>query len=131
MHLYIANKLYSSWSMRPWLTMAGLAIPFEETVIPMYLPDSKANMLAVSPTGKMPCLVDGDIVVWESLAIIEYLHGKFFDKGVWPMDPKARAHARAASSEMHAGFRPQRIACMKKRACGWPAAGRRPRVTTT
>jgi glutathione S-transferase len=111
MHLYIANKLYSSWSLRPWLAMTALAIQFDETVIPMYQPDSKSRMLAVSPTGKMPCLVDGDVTVWESLAILEYLHGKYINKGVWPMDPKARAHARSASSEMHAGFQALRKAC--------------------
>ncbi|MFN3744229.1 MAG: glutathione S-transferase family protein [Hyphomicrobiaceae bacterium] len=111
MHLYLANKLYSSWSLRPWLLMTALGIPFEETVIPMYFPDSKARMLDVSPTGKMPCLVDGDTTVWESLAIMEYLHERFPDKGVWPADAKARAHARAAAQEMHAGFQALRSAC--------------------
>lgn len=111
MHLTIANKLYSSWSMRPWVLMTALGIRFEETVIPMYFPDSKARMLDVSPTGKMPFLTDGDVRIWESLAIVEYLHEKFPDKGVWPSDPKARAHARAVSSEMHAGFQALRNAC--------------------
>lgn len=111
MHLTIANKLYSSWSLRPWLVMKGFGIPFEETVIPMYQPDSKARMLAVSPTGKMPCLTDGDVTVWESLAIIEYLAEKFPEKAIWPQNPKARAHARAASNEMHAGFQALRNAC--------------------
>lgn len=111
LHLTIANKLYSSWSARPWLVMRAFDIPFEETVIPMYQPDSKARMLAVSPTGKMPCLTDGDVKVWESLAIIEYLAEKFPDRPVWPSDPKARAHARAAASEMHAGFQALRSAC--------------------
>ena len=111
MHLHIANKLYSSWSMRPWLLMKALGIPFEETVIPMYQPDSRARMLAVSPTGKMPCLGDGDVTVWESRGIMEYLAEKFPDKGVWPKDPKARAHARAVASEMHAGFQALRQAC--------------------
>ena len=111
MHLHIANKLYSSWSLRPWLAMTALGIPFEETVIPMYFPDSKARMLAVSPTAKMPCLADGDVTVWESLAILEYLAEKFPEKGVWPKDAKSRAHARAVSSEMHAGFQSLRQAC--------------------
>lgn len=111
MHLHIANKLYSSWSLRPWMLMTALGIPFQEAVIPMYQDDSKARMLAVSPTAKMPCLVDGDVTVWESLAIIEYLAEKFPDKGVWPKDAKARAHARAVSSEMHAGFQALRQAC--------------------
>jgi glutathione S-transferase len=111
MRLYIANKLYSSWSLRPWLLMTALDIPFEETVTPMYLPDSKARMLDVSPTGKMPCLVDGDVKIWESLAIMEYLHDRFPEKGVWPQDRAARAHARAVASEMHAGFQALRNAC--------------------
>lgn len=111
MHLIIANKLYSSWSLRPWLVMTAFGIPFEETVIPMHQPDSKARMLAVSPTGKVPCLRDGDVTVWESLAIIEHLAERFPEKPIWPKDAKARAHARAASSEMHAGFQALRKAC--------------------
>jgi glutathione S-transferase len=111
MKLIIANKLYSSWSLRPWILMQALGIPFQETVIPMYFPDSKARMLDVSPTGKMPCLVDGDVTIWESLAIMEYLHERFPEKGVWPGDVKARAHARAAANEMHAGFQALRNAC--------------------
>ncbi len=111
MKLIIANKLYSSWSLRPWVLMQALGIPFEESVIPMYFPDSKARMLDVSPTGKMPCLVDGDVTIWESLAIMEYLHERFPEKGVWPGDVKARAHARAAANEMHAGFQALRNAC--------------------
>ncbi len=129
MQLYIANKLYSSWSLRPWLLMTALEIPFEEHVIPMYFPDSKARMLDVSPTGKMPCLVVPPaqiqigqqaspancgvayLTIWESLAIVEYLHERFPDKGVWPHGPIARAHARAVSSEMHAGFQGLRQMC--------------------
>ncbi len=118
MHLFIANKLYSSWSLRPWILMMALDIPFEETVIPMYFPDSKARMLDVSPAGKMPCLIvpearpgDGDVKVWESLAIMEYLHERFPDKGVWPKEPAARAHARSIANEMHAGFQALRQAC--------------------
>jgi len=111
MQLYIANKLYSSWSMRPWLLMTALGIPFDETVVPMSLPDSKARMLDVAPTGKMPCLVDGGVKVWESLAIIEYLHEKHPEKGIWPADPAYRAHARAISAEMHAGYQALRLAC--------------------
>ncbi|MFM9938102.1 MAG: glutathione S-transferase family protein [Hyphomicrobiaceae bacterium] len=111
MHLYIANKLHSSWSLRPWMLMTALGIPFQETVIPMYFPDSKGRMLDVSPTGKMPCLHNGDDKVWESLAIMEYLHERFPDKGVWPKDLAARAHARVIASEMHAGFQALRNAC--------------------
>ena len=111
MHLHIANKLYSSWSLRPWILMTALDIPFTETVIPMYFPDSRARMLDISPTGKMPCLIDGDVKVWESLAIMEYLAERLPGKGVWPKEAAARAHARAISSEMHAGFQALRNAC--------------------
>ncbi len=118
MHLYIANKLYSSWSLRPWMLMTALGVPFGETVIPMYLADSKARMLDVSPTGKVPCLVvpstqpGGEATkIWESLAIVEFLAETRPDKGVWPTDPKARAHARACAAEMHAGFQALRSAC--------------------
>ena len=134
MHLMIANKLYSSWSLRPWILMTALGIPFKETVIPMYFPDSRARMLDVSPTGKMPCLVvpearagevpearagevpearagEGVVKIWESLAIMEYLHERFPDKGVWPKDVAARAHARSIANEMHAGFQALRQAC--------------------
>lgn len=129
MHLYIANKLHSSWSLRPWLLMTALDIPFEEHIIPMYMADSKARMLDVSPAGKMPCLVvspseapsegqaiqpscsGAHLVVWESLAIMEYLHERFPDKNVWPKTPAARAHARVIASEMHAGFQGLRQMC--------------------
>lgn len=111
MHLLIANKLYSSWSLRPWLLMTALGIPFDEMVVPLYMPDSKARILDVSPNGKVPCLTDGDIKVWESLAVVEYLAERFPDKGVWPKDRAARADARAVSSEMHAGFQALRSAC--------------------
>lgn len=111
MHLYIANKLYSSWSLRPWLLMTALDIPFEETVIPMYQSDTKARILDVSPTGKVPCLVDGPRLVWESLAIVEYLHEAYPGRGIWPADQAARTHARCISNEMHAGFQALRNAC--------------------
>ena len=111
MLLVIANKLYSSWSLRPWLLMRALGLPFEEEVIAMRKPDTKARMLARGPAGKCPVLIDDDITIWESLAIVEYLAEKFPDKGIWPADAKARAHARAASNEMHAGFQPLRAAC--------------------
>lgn len=111
MHLVVANKLYSSWSLRPWILMRALGIPFTDETIPMYRADSKARMLAKGPTGKCPVLIDGDVTVWESLAIIEYLAEKFPDKGVWPRDSKARAHARSAANEMHAGFQPLRQKC--------------------
>jgi glutathione S-transferase len=111
MHLYIGNKLYSSWSLRPWMLMTTIGVPFTEEVIPLRHGDTSDRILKHSPSGKVPCLVDGDIKIWESLAICEYLHDKFPDRGVWPKDIKARAHARAVASEMHAGFQALRNAC--------------------
>ncbi len=104
LQLVIGNKNYSSWSFRPWLAMKAVGIVFEETVISLDAPDFKSRVTAVSGAGKVPVLVDGDISVWESLAILEYLAEKFPEKGLWPRQPQARAHARAISSEMHAGF---------------------------
>lgn len=111
MHLYIGNKLYSSWSLRAWIAMAALDIPFEETVIPLFDEEFAARIAGISDAGLVPVLVDGDVKVWETLAIIEYLAETFPDKNVWPADRKARAHARAVSSEMHAGFMALRAAC--------------------
>ena len=106
--LIIGNKNYSSWSMRPWIGMAVAGIPFEETVISLDAKDFKATVGPVSGTGKVPVLIDGNVRVWESLAILEYVAEKFPEAGLWPKDAAARAHARAIASEMHAGFLPLR-----------------------
>jgi glutathione S-transferase len=111
LHLTIGNKNYSSWSFRPWLALRAAGIPFEETVLPLYLPGSKEQLLARSPAGKVPILQDGPVTVWESLAILEYVAEKFPDAGLWPADAMARAHARAIAGEMHAGFLPLRRQC--------------------
>jgi glutathione S-transferase len=108
LHLVIGNKNYSSWSMRPWIAMKVTGIAFDETVIPIYHPGSKEKFLVHSPAGKVPILRDGDVRVWESLAILEYLAEKFPQAGLWPAEPAARAHARVIASEMHAGFVPLR-----------------------
>jgi glutathione S-transferase len=108
--LIIGNKNYSSWSMRPWIAMKTAGIAFDEMVISLNAGDFKARLLKVSGTGKVPTLIDGDIKVWESLAILEYLADRFPDKNLWPSDPAARAHARAIASEMHVGFVPLRRA---------------------
>ena len=110
--LVIGNKNYSSWSMRPWLALRASDIPFEETFIPLYTGAAdKQRILDVSPAGKVPILVDGDITVWDLLAIIEYLAEKFPEKKLWPDDRAARARARAISAEMHSGFAALRNEC--------------------
>ena len=93
--LIIGNKNYSSWSLRPWIAMKVAGIAFDEQVISLNAEDFKPRLLAVSGTGKVPTLIDGDIKIWESLAILEYLAEKFPKANLWPSDPAARAHARA------------------------------------
>lgn len=110
--LVIGNKNYSSWSMRPWLLLKASNIPFDEVFIPLYTGEAdKRRILDVTPSGKVPALRDGDITVWDSLAIIEYLAEQYPDAHVWPDDVAARAHARAVSAEMHGGFGPLRREC--------------------
>ena len=110
--LVIGNKNYSSWSMRPWMALKGAGIPFDEIVIPLYTGDAdKQRILNVTRSGKVPALIDGDITVWDSLAIIEYVAERFPDAHLWPQDVAARAHARSISAEMHSGFMPLRNEC--------------------
>jgi glutathione S-transferase len=111
LHLYIGNKNYSSWSLRPWIAMKVAGVPFEETVISLNAPDFKPTLSKLAGTGKVPTLVDGDVHVWESLAILEYLAEQFPAAALWPSDAKARAHARVVANEMHAGFIPLRRHC--------------------
>lgn len=112
MKLVIGNKNYSSWSMRPWLAMRGAGLPFEEIFIPLYTgATDKQRILDVSKSGKVPALIDGDVTVWDSLAIVEYLAEKFPDAHLWPADRAARAHARSISAEMHSGFAALRNEC--------------------
>ena len=110
--LVIGNKNYSSWSMRPWLVLRANNIAFEEVFIPLYTDKTdKDRLLSVSRSGKVPALIDGDVTVWDSLSIIEYLAEKFPEAGLWPDDRTARAHARSISAEMHSGFMPLRNEC--------------------
>lgn len=112
LRLVIGNKNYSSWSMRPWLALKACNVPFEEVSIPLYTgPQDKARILAFTPAGKVPVLVDGDVTVWDSLAIIEYLAERFPEAGLWPSDPATRAHARSICAEMHSGFQALRNEC--------------------
>jgi len=109
--LVVANKLYSSWSLRPWALLKTFDIPFEEITIPLRRPDSRERLLEYSPSGKVPVLIDGDAIVWESMAIIETIAESFPDRAIWPRDRNTRAHARAISNEMHSGFQALRQAC--------------------
>ena len=102
--LLIGNKKYSSWSLRPWLVLKQAGLAFDERQVPLDRPDTRANILKFSPTGKVPFLRHGKVEVWESLAICEYLAEAFPAAGLWPKDVAARAQARAVSNEMHAGF---------------------------
>ena len=102
--LILGNKNYSSWSMRAWLVAKQAGIEFDELVIPLYTQTYKAEVLRHSPSGKLPCLRHGEVAVWESLAIAEYLHELKPEALLWPTDPAARALARSVSAEMHAGF---------------------------
>jgi glutathione S-transferase len=104
--LVIGNRNYSSWSLRPWLAMKMAGISFDEIRIPLGQPDTRANILRHSPTGKVPCLLDAAarLTVWDSLAICEYVNEAYADGRLWPAERGARARARAAAAEMHSGF---------------------------
>ena len=102
--LYIGNKNYSSWSMRGWLALRRTELPFEEVVIPLKRPDTRETILRYSPSGRVPALKHGDDLIWDSLAIGEYLAETLPKAGLWPTGSAARARARAVSAEMHAGF---------------------------
>ena len=107
--LHIANKNYSSWSLRPWVLMRERGIPFQEILSPFMAAGNWDAFRKFSPTGRVPCLIDSDTTVWDSLAIAEYLAERH--AGIWPSDVKARAWARSASAEMHSGFGVLRDIC--------------------
>ncbi|HHZ08846.1 MAG TPA: glutathione S-transferase family protein [Rhizobiales bacterium] len=107
--LLIANKNYSSWSLRPWVLMSALGIPFRERLVPFPTGPSYATFRPYSPTGRVPCLNDDGLAVWDSLAIVEYLAERH--PGVWPADAEARAFARCIAAEMHSGFSSLRSMC--------------------
>ena len=102
--LIVGNKNYSSWSMRPWLALAYIGEPFEEVVVPLDQPDTAANIAKYTPAGRVPVLHDGDVVVWDSLAILEYLAERFPAAGLLPEGREARARCRSVAAEMHSGF---------------------------
>ena len=115
LQLYIGNKNYSSWSLRPWVLLRQLGIPFEEMKVRFdsFAPDShfKQTLLALGPTGKVPLLVDEGLAVWDSLAIAEYLAERFPQAGIWPAPIADRARARSLCAEMHSGFTALRNHC--------------------
>jgi glutathione S-transferase len=124
--LVVGNKNYSSWSLRAWLAMKVLGLPFREVRIPLYGPESKRKLLEYSPAGKVPCLVDGEVRVWDSLALLEYLAERH--PALWPADAALRARARSISAEMHSGFphlRQHMCMNIRKRL---PGKGRTPEV---
>jgi glutathione S-transferase len=102
--LIIANKAYSGWSLRPWLALRHTGLAFAEVVIPLNRPETRAEILAHSPSGKVPCLVEGAVVTWDSLAILEYLAERAPEAELWPRDRALRALARSLAAEMHSGF---------------------------
>jgi glutathione S-transferase len=126
MLLIIGNKNYSSWSLRPWLAMKVHGMPFDEKRIHLYTSDSKPEILRYSPAGKVPVLHDGPTVVWDSLAILEYLAER--QPRLWPRAPAERARARAIAAEMHAGFASLREHMSMNVRKRYPGKGRTPEV---
>lgn len=124
--LVIGNKNYSSWSLRPWLVLRQAGIPFAEVRIPLYRPDSAAALARWTPSGLVPLLQDGDLKVWDSLAICEYLAERFPEQRLWPREPAARAVARSVSAQMHAGFSALRQAMPMNLRGHYPGRGRTP-----
>jgi len=106
--LVIGNKNYSSWSLRGWLALAQAGLEFEEIRIPLSRPESKEQILRYSPSGKVPCLIDDGLTIFDSLAICEYINEQYAAGRLWPRDPGTRARARAVAAEMHSGFAPLR-----------------------
>lgn len=109
--LVIGNKNTSSWSLRPWLAMTHSGIPFEEVNVDLRAKDAKAQILTHSPSGKVPALITDHGVIWDSMAILEFLAEAHPEAGLWPAPVSARAHARSVSAEMHSGFQPLREQC--------------------
>ena len=127
MKLYIGNKNYSSWYMRPWVMLKNAGIAFEEIKLRFdsFAPGSqfRQSIASVSPVGKVPVLVDGDVTVWDTLAIAEYVAERFPEKQLWPADPAQRARARSICAEMHSGFANLRGACMMNIEASLPDIG--------
>jgi glutathione S-transferase len=126
--IYLCNKNYSSWSLRPWLVLKQTTVAFTEVVIPLYQPTSKATLLKYSPSGRVPVLQHGVLTIWDSLAICEYLAEAFPTFELWPKESAARAVARAVSAEMHAGFQALRQHLPMNVRSSFPDRGATPEV---
>ena len=124
--LVVGDRNFSSWSLRPWLAAKQAGLPFEEVRVRLRAPDAKENILRHSPSGKVPCLIDGNTSVWDSLAICEYLAE--LAPNLWPAERAARAEARSVSAEMHSGFTPLRQNMGMDIRAAKPGQGRTPEV---
>jgi glutathione S-transferase len=122
--LIIGNRNYSSWSLRAWLALAATNADFDEIVIALDQPDTRAEILRWSPTGRVPALKKGDHVIWDSLAICEYLAERFPTARLWPAEPRARGVARSVAAEMHSGFTALRTNMPMNLRASRPGAGR-------
>ena len=126
--LIIGNRNFSSWSMRAWLALRATGADFDEVLVPLDRQETRAEILRWSPTGRVPALHDGGLVIWDSLAICEYLAEKFPAAGLWPADPAARAAARSVTAEMHSGFTALRSQMPMNLRASRPLAERDPAV---
>jgi glutathione S-transferase len=124
--LVIGNKNYSSWSMRPWVAMVAFGIPFNEVRVLLDQPDTSTRIAEYSAAGRVPVLIAGDMTIWDSLAICEYLAEQFQEKHMWPQDVAARAMARSVVAEMHSGFAGLRSAMSMNIRQHMPGRGRTP-----
>jgi glutathione S-transferase len=122
--LIIGNKNYSSWSMRPWVAMTAFAIPFQEVRVLLDQADTASRIAAYSAAGRVPVLLAGDMTIWDSLAICEYLAEQFPELHMWPQDVAARAMARSVCAEMHSGFADLRNAMSMNIRASYPGKGR-------
>jgi len=126
--LIIANRNYSSWSLRAWLALAATGADFDEVLVPLGRPETASEILRWSPSGRVPALRDGELTIWDSLAICEYLAERFPDSGLWPDDQGVRATARSVVAEMHSSFMAVRGNMPMNMRASYPGAGRGPGV---
>jgi glutathione S-transferase len=126
--LIIGNRNYSSWSLRAWLALQTTGLNFEEVLVPLGRPETESEILRHSPTARVPALTHGELLIWDSLAICEYLAELAPEAGLWPADPAARAVARSVTAEMHSGFVPLRKHMPMNLRASYPGAGREPGV---